>query len=82
LPKDFNFEEGISKIYFHNDAYQVVKVDKVLPETQKTIEEAKGTVISDYQNEVEKNWVEELKKKYRVEVNTKVLSKIKSKIYN
>ncbi len=82
LPKDFNFEKGVSKIYYHNDAYQVIKVNKVLPEAQKTIEEARGAIISDYQNEVEKNWIGELKNKYRVDINADVLSKIKSKIYN
>jgi len=48
LPKDFNFVKGLSKIKKHNDAFVVVQVKDVLPEEQKTFEEAKGSVISDY----------------------------------
>jgi len=54
LPKTFDFNVGISKIYFYNDAYHIIKVNKVLPEANKTLKETKGAVISDYQNLVEK----------------------------
>ena len=36
-----------------------------------------GHVTSDYQNELETKWVEELKQAYPVKVNTKELKKIK-----
>jgi peptidyl-prolyl cis-trans isomerase SurA len=38
--------------------------------------EAKGLVISDYQTELEKQWVAELKKKYPVKVDEKVFQQI------
>jgi len=38
--------------------------------------EAKGLVISDYQNELEKQWVAALKKKYPVKINEKVWQQI------
>jgi len=82
LPKAINFMEGISKIYFYNDAFHIIKVNKVLPETIKTLEEVKGVVISDYQNLVEKNWLKELEGKYEVKINQDVLAKVKSQIYN
>jgi len=82
LPKNFIFKTGISEMYFYNDAYHVVKVNNVIPESSKTFEEAKGSVISDYQNLVEKNWLSELKNKYKVVVNKTVLEKIKSQINN
>jgi peptidyl-prolyl cis-trans isomerase SurA len=34
-------------------------------------------VTTDYQNELEKQWVEQLRKTYPVKINTKVLKKIK-----
>ncbi len=40
---------------------------------QRSFAEARGLVINDYQAQLEKNWVEELKKKYPVVVNQKVV---------
>jgi peptidyl-prolyl cis-trans isomerase SurA len=45
----------------------------------RSFAEAKGLVITDYQAELEKNWVAELKKKYPVKVNQKVLEEVKHK---
>ena len=39
--------------------------------------DVKGQVTSDYQDLLEKNWVDELHKKYRVEINKKVLKQVK-----
>lgn len=36
---------------------------------QRSFEEARGLVINDYQNQMEENWIAELKKKYPVKVN-------------
>lgn len=44
--------------------------------TQRSFEEAKGLVINDYQALLEKQWTEELKKKYPVVVDEKVLESI------
>ena len=82
LPKDFEFKTGVSDVYKHNDAYVVVKVNSVLPKTQKTFEEAKGKIISDYQVFKEDNWLKELAFKYVVNVDQDVLKNIKSKINN
>jgi peptidyl-prolyl cis-trans isomerase SurA len=82
LPKTFNFKKGISKIYFYNDAYHIIKTNKVLPQTNKSLEEVKGAVISDYQDLVEKSWLKELEGKYQVKINQEVLAKVKSQIIN
>jgi peptidyl-prolyl cis-trans isomerase SurA len=45
-------------------------VIKTYPANQpRNFTEAKGLVISDYQNELEKQWVATLKKKYPVKIN-------------
>lgn len=80
LPVNFQFSKGISKIYKHNNGFVLVKVKEVLPKTQKSFEEAKGAVMSDYQNYKEENWIKALKAKYKIEINQDVLKEIKSKI--
>ncbi|MFN2457016.1 MAG: peptidylprolyl isomerase [Chitinophagaceae bacterium] len=42
--------------------------------SQRTLADAKGFVISDYQTELEKQWVAELRAKYPVKINQKVLA--------
>lgn len=43
----------------------------------KTYSEARGLVINDYQQQLEENWVQNLRKKYPVKVNTAVMKSIK-----
>ncbi|MFG6686174.1 peptidylprolyl isomerase [Mariniflexile sp. HNIBRBA6329] len=80
LPKDFEFKKGISKIYKHNNAFVLVQVKEILPETLKTFEEAKGLVISDYQAYKEEKWLKELAQKYTVVVNPEALKSVKAQI--
>ncbi|MEN3324512.1 peptidylprolyl isomerase [Mariniflexile soesokkakense] len=82
LPEGFYFKEGISKIYNHNNAFVLVQVKDVLPETLKTLEEAKGLVISDYQTYKEEKWLRELAEKYKVVINQEALKSVKSQIKN
>jgi peptidyl-prolyl cis-trans isomerase SurA len=42
----------------------------------RSFDDARGLVINDYQNYLEKKWVEELKKKYPVHINEKVFKSI------
>jgi len=55
----------------------IINVKKIEKNAVKTLEEARGTVISDYQNYLEKQWIEELKKKYTVSINNNVLAEVK-----
>jgi len=54
-----------------------VRGDKVAPEP-KALDEARGLYISDYQEYLEKQWIKELRSKYRIKVNKKVLKTIES----
>ena len=82
LPQGFEFKTGISEIYSHNDAYHIFVIEKVLPESTKAIEEARGQIVGDYQNELERRWLMELGERYEVTINQDVLDKVKSKIQN
>ena len=44
--------------------------------SQKTFADARGDVVSDYQDSIDKKWIAELKKKYPVKVNEEVLKSI------
>lgn len=80
LPNDFVFEKGISKIFKHNNAFIVIKVKEILPKSYKTFDDAKGRIISDYQINKENTWLLVLSEKYKVVINSEVLSKVKSQI--
>ena len=82
LPKDFEFRKGLSKIQKHNDAFIVVNVKEILLEEQKTFEESKGAVISDYQNHKEETWLKGLREKYPIKINIDVLEKVKGQLKN
>ena len=43
----------------------------------KTLKEARGLVTSDYQVELEQQWVQSLKERYPVKINEKVLDKVR-----
>jgi peptidyl-prolyl cis-trans isomerase SurA len=43
---------------------------------QKSFEEARGDVVSDFQDSIDKKWIAELKKKYPVKVNEEVFQTI------
>lgn len=80
LPKTLEMKEGISEIIKEGDYYFVVKVNKIIPAQPKTLEECKGKVINDYQQYLEENWVSELKKEFKVEVNQSVFEKVKKQL--
>lgn len=68
---------GISGLIPDNGKVVFVVKRKIIPPSQKTLQEARGLVIADYQDELEKQWIEQLRAKYKVEINEEVLSKVK-----
>ena len=55
----------------------IVAVSKLLAPTPKSFVDSKGMVISDYQNYLEKQWIEALKGKYSISIDEKTLATIK-----
>lgn len=80
LPSNLKLKEGVSKIYKHNDAFHVLKIKEILPAQTKTLEEAKGAVITDYQEQLEKEWINNLRNRFKVEVNESVFKNMKANI--
>jgi peptidyl-prolyl cis-trans isomerase SurA len=80
LPSKFNAKAGISEIFTENNSFIIVKVNNILAPGPKNYEDVKGKVMSDYQNLVEKRWMDELRAKYNVEVNAKALKKLKKEL--
>jgi len=48
----------------------------VLPTEQKPFDKARGYVVADYQEELEKRWVADLAKQYPIKVNQEVFKKL------
>lgn len=59
-----------------NEDYSFYKVDKIVAASPKTLKESRGYVVADYQDQLEKEWVSNLKMKYKVEINKEVLQKL------
>jgi len=63
----FNFKSDVS----------FIRGDKTLPES-KTLNDVRGLYVSDYQKYLEEKWIRELRAKYKVSVNKKLLKTIKN----
>jgi len=60
----------------HNGQIFYVDIQDVKDPRQKVYEEARGYVINDYQKFLEKQWIAELRKKYKVEMMDKEVEKL------
>ncbi len=59
-----------------DNSLNFMKVEKILPRSQKELKDARGYVVADYQDYLEKQWVEELRKLYTVTVNQEVFDSL------
>ena len=78
-----NYEKGenkiIDKVVWMPGLYRtedrsviwLVEIKRLIPPGLKTLQEARASVISDYQDEVEKKWLLELRKQFPVSVDEK-----------
>jgi peptidyl-prolyl cis-trans isomerase SurA len=69
--------EGVSPDIINADgSVTFVEVRKKMAPAPKSISEARGLITADYQTFLEKEWIEQLKKKYSVNVNRAVFDTI------
>ena len=60
----------------------IVRIEEVRQPEPKTFKEVRGHITSGYQAEIEKRWMRELKEKYDVVINNKILNKIAKRYSN
>ncbi|MGF1638249.1 MAG: peptidylprolyl isomerase [Cyclobacteriaceae bacterium] len=77
-PKEIPWEVGIHREE-KGERVKMVVVDEILPAQPKSLSEVRGKVISDYQNYLEKNWLDDLKRKFPVKVKKRTLKKLYKK---
>jgi len=58
-----------------DNRYYLIRIKSILSPEQMTFDEARGKIITRYQDDLEKNWIEALKSKYIVELNHQALNK-------
>ena len=78
FPKGFSLDKiGVSDVFEEGtNNFVVIKTIKILPPEPMEFKKARGMVINDYQEQLEKDWIADLKNKYPVNVNKKLLKKI------
>lgn len=63
----------VSQGYTKDGSYYFTKIEEIIPASVKTLEEARGYVVADYQDALEKQLINRLKEKFTVKVNEDVL---------
>lgn len=53
-----------------------MKIEKILPPSVKTLSEARGYVVADYQEFLEKKWLSDLERNYEVVINRSVFDSL------
>lgn len=67
------FNVGLNEAYEVDGKFYVVKVSEILMPMSKEFNEAKGSITSDYQTHLEKEWLKELKEKHPITINSEAL---------
>jgi len=74
---------NVSEVFKTEDGqYSIIAINDILEPEIKKLEEARGIIVADYQEVLEKQWVSELKEKYEVTINEKLLKKVKKGKFN
>lgn len=74
----FNDDKNLNKKYtVFDDKKLIIYINGMVPPQPKLLNETKGVVTADYQSYLEKQWIDELRKKYIVKVNYDVLKQVK-----
>ncbi len=73
------WNEGLSETFIQegNPAFYFVK--GILEPSRKALNETRGMVTADYQEYLEKKWIEQLREKYEINVNRELLSRVEVK---
>lgn len=72
---DANWQAGTSADQVKDGRVLFVVTHKIIAPTPKSLQEARGLITSDYQSQLEREWVEALRKKYPVTIHRELLPK-------
>lgn len=76
LIDQIKWKTGVSKIINLEGKYHFILVDEVLPAQNQSMEEAIDAVRNDYQDFLMSKWIENLHRKYKVQINETVLKSL------
>ncbi len=63
----------VSEGYAKDNSTYFTKIEEIISPTIKTLDEARGYVVADYQDHLEKELIKSLKEKYKITINEDVL---------
>ncbi len=78
LPDNFELNSvGVTDV-INIDAtnFAIIKIIKIINPQPRKFEKAKGMVINDFQEHLEKQWIKELRQQYPVKINKRALKKV------
>jgi len=72
-----NWTPGTTEVKKLNDSsYQFIVVKRLVDPEPKTLKEAKGYIVSDYQEYLEKTWLDSLRNKYPIKLDESVFDSL------
>ena len=75
-----DWKPGLTSITKLNDSsYQFILVKQIVQPEPKSLKEAKGYIVSDYQEYLEKTWLESLRNKYPIKLDESVFRSLVKK---
>ncbi|MDD2196270.1 MAG: peptidylprolyl isomerase [Bacteroidales bacterium] len=75
-----NWNKYTSPVQKQDDIFTFIRVIKTVTNEPKSLNEIKGQVIADYQEHIEKKWLDELRKKHSVTINKVLYNDIGSNL--
>ncbi len=76
LPSNVDLKSNNPELYQHNNQYVVLDISKIFPSKPLKFEEVRGQVISNLQKNREDEWIAQLKEKYDIVINQKLIKTI------
>ncbi|EJF53913.1 parvulin-like peptidyl-prolyl isomerase [Saprospira grandis DSM 2844] len=69
----------MNKGYTKDGSYYFIKIEEVIPASNKSLDEARGYVVADFQDQLEKDLILSLREEYEIKINKEALNKIVKK---
>lgn len=71
-----SWEKGLKPVFSQDGVWYVVRINNLIPAGPKELDEVRGIMTSDFQNELEIQWLESLKKKFSLIINDDVIKSL------